>query len=70
MPAALYEFLVSLTYPPRLSLLLLALGVLVLLALRRWRPLGWAMVAMAVLWTGLWSVPVFSQTLRDSLEQR
>lgn len=70
MPVALYEFLVSLTYPPRLSLLLLALGVLVLLALRRWRPLGWAMVAMAVLWTGLWSVPAFSQTLRDSLEQR
>jgi uncharacterized SAM-binding protein YcdF (DUF218 family) len=62
------DFVVSLTYPPYLSLLLLLLGAL-----------GWAMrlrkasVAMAgfgVAWSLVWSLPACSDWLRGSLEQQ
>lgn len=65
---SLVELVVSLTYPFNLSLWLLALGALALL-LRR-RRLGGALVAFALAWSGLWSVPQFSDWLRAPLERR
>lgn len=69
MPAALHEFLVSLTYPPRLSLWLLIAGAVAMLLLR-WRGIGIALAVLAVLWSAVWSVPAFSDALRWSLERR
>ena len=59
---------VAATYPPLLSagLLLVALFALVL----RWRRTALAIGLVALGWTGLWSLPLASDWLRDSLEAR
>lgn len=64
----LHKLLVMLTYPLALSAALLALA-LVLLLLRQ-RRLAATLGAMAVGWSLLWSVPAFSDWLRQSLERR
>src|SRR6476620_11713458 len=60
--------LVMLTYPPVLSLILLGIAALASL----WRRGRVALVVslLAVAWSGLWSVPQFSDWLRQSLENR
>lgn len=64
----LADMVVDVTYPPALSLLLGALGLLALAARRR-RMAGW-LGAAALAWSGLWSLPLASDWLRDSLETR
>jgi uncharacterized SAM-binding protein YcdF (DUF218 family) len=62
------DFIVSLTYPPYLTLLLLALGAL-----------GWmmgkhraslAIAAVGIAWSMFWSIPACSDWLRGSLERQ
>ncbi|WP_159016110.1 YdcF family protein [Cognatiluteimonas profundi] len=64
----LHKLLVTLTYPLALSAVLLALALVVLLL--RQRKLAVAFGAMALGWSLLWSVPAFSDWLRQSLERR
>jgi uncharacterized SAM-binding protein YcdF (DUF218 family) len=68
MIGMLSDLVVDVTYPPTLSLLLGGAGVLALL-LRRRRAAAW-LAAAAIAWTGLWSLPLASDGLRDSLEAR
>jgi uncharacterized SAM-binding protein YcdF (DUF218 family) len=64
----LREFIVSLTYPPSLTLLLLAVGGgLMLLKFRR---LAAATALVGVAWSVLWSLPVISESGRQMLERR
>jgi uncharacterized SAM-binding protein YcdF (DUF218 family) len=67
MPSSLQDFLVSLTYPPTLSICMLLCGGLMLL---RWRRLGGLVMVLAVGWSALWSVPQCSDWLRGTLEER
>lgn len=62
------DFAVSLTYPPTLTLALLALAVL-LWVFRR-RRLGAGTAIAALLWSALWSFPFASDSLRGLLERR
>jgi uncharacterized SAM-binding protein YcdF (DUF218 family) len=59
---------VLISYPPVLSAWLLALALLAL-ALRRAR-IAAGIALVAVVWTGLWSLPSASDWLRDTLEDR
>ena len=62
------KILAQLAYPLGLSLSLAMLALL-LVALRRPR-LGMSALAVAVIWTGAWSLPAVSDALRLSLEGR
>lgn len=62
------DFIVALTYPPTLSIWLLVCAGLVLL-LRR-RKLALAVMAFAIAWSGVWSIPQASDWLRGHLESR
>lgn len=64
----LREFVVSLTFPPSLSALLLAAAAL--LWLWRWQRLAIGVTGVALAWSALWSVPMASESLRGHLEQR
>ena len=64
----LRDFVTALTYPPALSLCLLLVGS-VAAALRRRRS-ALALIAIALGWSLLWSVPRCSQWLRATLEDR
>jgi uncharacterized SAM-binding protein YcdF (DUF218 family) len=66
MLSAINEFVVSLTYPPFLSLCLLLCGVA--LAILRWRRSAKALVLVAALWSLLWSMPQCAEWLRAPLE--
>jgi uncharacterized SAM-binding protein YcdF (DUF218 family) len=66
--SALTDFLVSLTYPLTLSLWLIPCGILAW-AMRR-RALGGALLATAIGWSLLWSVPQVSDWLRAPLERQ
>ena len=65
MLSAVQELVVALTFPPTLSLCLLACGILAW-ALRR-RRIGGALMVFAFGWSALWSIPWFSAQLRGSL---
>ena len=68
MLSAISEFLVSLTYPPFLSLcLLLCAAAAVAL---RWRRSGKILAVLAIAWSSLWSIPQCAQWLRAPLELR
>jgi uncharacterized SAM-binding protein YcdF (DUF218 family) len=62
------DFIVSLTYPPNLSLLLLVVGALAWVM--RKRKVSIAIASFGIAWSLLWSIPVCSDWLRGSLEQR
>ena len=62
------KFLVSLTYPPTLSLWVGLCGLLLMIL--RWRKTAVALCSFALLWSLLWSVPVVSDWLRGTLENR
>lgn len=62
------KIVAQLAYPLGLSLSLSVLALL-LMALRR-PPLAMSALALAVIWTGTWSLPVVSASLRMSLEGR
>ncbi|WP_407354018.1 YdcF family protein [Luteimonas sp. R10] len=68
MLSLLQDIALALTYPPTLSLCLLACGGLCLL-LRR-RALAIPIVAFAVAWSLTWSIPQASDWLRGGLESR
>lgn len=68
MPSAVIDFLVTLTYPPFLSLSLMLCGVVALLL--RWRRLAKALVLLAFAWSLLWSIPQCSDWLRASLARQ
>ena len=68
MSSAISEFLVSLTYPPFLSLCLLLCGAAA--AFLRWRRSGKVLVVLAIAWSSLWSIPQCAQWLRAPLELR
>lgn len=68
MPSAVVDFLVTLTYPPFLSLSLMLCGVVALLL--RWRRLAKALVLLAFAWSLLWSIPQCSDWLRASLARQ
>lgn len=66
--SALRELVVSLTYPPTLSLLVMVLaGGLWFL---RWKGWATAVAGAGLAWSLLWSLPVASEALRGQLEQR
>lgn len=68
MRSELGDLVVALTYPPTFSLALAAFGLLaLLLRRRRVAVLAWV---LAFGWTGVWSIPAFSDALRATLEQR
>lgn len=62
------DFIVSLTYPLTLSLWLLPCGILAWAMCRR--VLGSVLLATAIGWSLLWSVPQFSDWLRAPLERQ
>lgn len=62
------DLLVSLTYPPHLTLVFVVAAALVLLL--RQRHLARALVVLGVGWSLLWSVPAWSEALRGSLERQ
>ena len=62
------KFLVSLTYPPTLSLWVGLCGLLLLIL--RWRKTAIALCSFALSWSLLWSVPMASDWLRGTLESR
>ena len=68
MSSAVIEFLVTLTYPPFLSLFLLLCGGVALLV--RWRKLAKASLFLAFAWSLLWSIPQCAAWLRAPLELR
>lgn len=68
MTHAVLEFLISLTYPPFLSLFALLCGGAVLLL--RWRKLAKALAIFAFAWTMLWSIPQCAAWLRAPLERQ
>ena len=65
---ALADLVVSLSYPPVFSLCLLAIAAVVWMLRRRRAAAGIA--GMALAWSVLWSLPLASDTLRGTLEQR
>src|SRR5688572_22844138 len=67
MSSAVSELLASLSYPLYFSLLILVFGLAALLFSRR--KLGRVMIAFALAWSLLWSVPQFSDALRASIER-
>jgi uncharacterized SAM-binding protein YcdF (DUF218 family) len=67
MPS-LQDAVLSLTYPPTLSLWLLVAGSLCLFL--RWRWTAVAVVAFATAWSLIWSIPQASDWLRSGLESR
>lgn len=69
MTSAIADFLVALTYPPFLSLLLALCGAVALLLLR-WRRLAKALMLLAFGWSLLWSLPQCSNWLRASLARQ
>jgi uncharacterized SAM-binding protein YcdF (DUF218 family) len=68
MLSAISEFLVSLTYPPFLSLCLLLCGAAA--AAQRWRRPATGLAVLAIAWSSLWSLPQCAQWLRAPLELR
>jgi uncharacterized SAM-binding protein YcdF (DUF218 family) len=68
MPSSLQDIAVALTYPLTLSLWLGLCGIVA--AILRWRKTGGALLALAVLWSLLWSLPPVSDGLRGLLERR
>lgn len=68
MFATMESLVVSLTYPPTLSLCLALLALLGVL--RGKRRLGAGLLALAVGWSALWSVPAASDSLRGFLASR
>ena len=68
MAHVLHLLLLSLTYPPILSACVLLCAGLALVLHRR--KLAWGLVAGAVVWSALWSVPEVSDRLRETLERR
>jgi uncharacterized SAM-binding protein YcdF (DUF218 family) len=62
------KFLVSLTYPPTLSFWVGLCGLLLMIL--RWRKTAVALCSFALSWSLLWSVPVASDWLRGTLENR
>jgi uncharacterized SAM-binding protein YcdF (DUF218 family) len=66
MLPAINEFVVSLTYPPFLSLWLLLCGMLV--AILRWRKSAKAFFVVAGIWSLVWSMPQCAEWLRAPLE--
>lgn len=68
MLSSLQDFVLALTYPPKLSFWLLVCGGLALL-LRR-RRVAVAIMASAAAWSLLWSIPQASDWLRGRLESR
>lgn len=58
----------ALSYPLYASIAIAAVGVLAVLL--RFRKTGLALIVAAFLWTAVWSVPVASDGLRGSLEDR
>jgi uncharacterized SAM-binding protein YcdF (DUF218 family) len=64
--SSLAGLVVALTYPPVLSIGLLSFAVLALLL--RWRAVGGVLVALALGWSLLWSLPQVSEWLRAPLE--
>lgn len=68
MSSAIIEFLVTLTYPPFLSLSLLLCGVVALLL--RCRRLSKALMLLAFVWSLVWSIPQCTAWLRAPLELR
>lgn len=68
MPSIVIDFLVTLTYPPFLSLSLMLCGGVALLL--RWRRLAKALVLLAFAWSLLWSIPQCSDWLRASLARQ
>jgi uncharacterized SAM-binding protein YcdF (DUF218 family) len=68
MLSSLQDLIVSLTYPPTLSVWLLVCGGLVLLLHRR--KLALAIMAFAIAWSVVWSIPQASDWLRGHLEAR
>lgn len=68
MLSALNELVVSLTYPPILSVVLVLAGILA--AAFRWRRSGRVLVMLGCAWTLLWSMPQCADWLRASLERQ
>jgi uncharacterized SAM-binding protein YcdF (DUF218 family) len=68
MGNVLREALVALTYPPALTLALCACAVVI--ALLRWRRVALLVATAGIAWSALWSVPLTSEWLRRSLEDR
>lgn len=68
MAHVLHLLLLSLTYPPMLSACVLLCAGLALVL--HWRKLAWGLMAGAVAWSALWSVPEASDQLRNTLERR
>ena len=64
----LAELVVSLSYPPALSLCLLGIAALAWVVRRRW--IAGSVVGAALAWSALWSIPFASETLRGVLEHR
>lgn len=58
----------ALSYPLYASITIAAIGAMILLL--RFRRIGLALFAVAILWTAIWSVPAASDGLRGSLEDR
>lgn len=69
MGHGLHAFALSLTYPPVLSLTLLACALLVGLVLRR-RAIAIGLAALALGWSAMWSLPPASNWVRMTLERR
>lgn len=69
MLRSLHTFALSLTYPPVLSLALLACAILVAIVLRR-RAITIVLVLVALAWSAVWSLPPASNWLRMTLERR
>jgi uncharacterized SAM-binding protein YcdF (DUF218 family) len=69
MLRSLHAFALSLTYPPVLSLALLACAVLAAIVVRR-RGLSLGLAFAALAWSVLWSLPPVSNAFRMTLERR
>lgn len=65
---SLQKLVIALTYPPALTLVLLAFAA-VLLLLRRVR-LGAGVAVLAIAWTGALSIPVVSDWVRERIERQ
>ncbi|UNK49952.1 YdcF family protein [Lysobacter sp. S4-A87] len=68
MSQTLQKLVVGLTYPPALSLCLMAIAAGLLFL--RHRRIAATLLAVAIAWSGLWSVPMASDWLRGKLEAR
>lgn len=65
---SLQKLLVTLTYPPTLTLCVLLVAAC--LFFLRWRRSGGVLMTVAVAWSVLWSIPLASDWLRSHLEQQ